>query len=321
MMHPEAITVADELLRYPSCLIFTHVNPEGDAIGSMLALALALEQKGITVQCFDKDGVPANNAFLPTAARVLTSLPEVIPPLVVFVDAHKIERCGVSREQLEGAQSIVRIDHHISEGDDIGLALVDTEAAAAGELVFEVIARLGAELTPEIATCLMTALMVDSGRFSYSNTTPNTHHIAAALLAAGADTQLISKEIWGCLPVPTLILLGRAMTALQLTSNGRVAWSFLRSADYKETGAREEDTEGIIDHVRCAMGTTVAVLFTERNNVVRVSLRSQGTVDVAALARQFGGGGHVKAAGITMDMPLDDAIAKVLAAIDDALGQ
>lgn len=320
-MHPEAIVVADELLRYPSCLIFTHVNPEGDAIGSMLALAIALEQKGIMVQCFDKDGVPTNNCFLPTASRVLTTLPEVIPPLVVFVDAHTVERCGVNRELLASAQSIVRIDHHISEGADLGLALVDTEAAAAGELVFEVIARLGVELTPDIATCLMTTLMVDTGRFSYSNTTPNTHHVAAALLTAGADTQLISKEIWGCIPVAALTLLGRAMAALQMTSDGRVAWSKLTRDDYIATGAREEDTEGIIDQVRCAQGNEVAALFTERNNVVRVSLRSQGTVDVAALARIFGGGGHVKAAGITMDTPLDDAIAKVLAAIDEAMGQ
>jgi len=319
MVSPDAQHVAETILRYPSCLIVTHINPEGDAIGSQLALALALEQRGITVLCYDRDGVPENNRFLPTWERVDQSLPLEIPPLVIYVDADRLERCGLSLDDLPGATTFVRIDHHVSEVGDLGPSFVRTNAAATGELIHELLSLLDAELTPAIATCLLTAIMVDTGRFSYTNTTPTTHHIAADLVAAGADVSTIVDWIWGRVKYPAAKLLGAALSSLQVSADGRIAWAVLRHEDYLATVAAPEDTEGIIDHVRSIRGAEVAVIFSERRGVIRVSMRSAGKVDVAVLARQFGGGGHIKAAGLTYDGTMEKAICAVLGAIEAAL--
>ena len=317
--HPESRLVAETLLRYPACLIATHINPEGDAIGSQLALALALEQRGITVYCYSHDGVPDNCRFLPTWERVDRTLPAELPPLVVYVDADRLERCGLSRENLPGVEAFARIDHHVSHAPNPGPALVDAKAAATGELVFELLPLLGADLTPAIATCLSTALMVDTGRFCYTNTTPATLRIAAELLAAGADVPAITEWIWGRLPYAAAKLLGFALSSLQVSADGRIAWAVLRNKDFLTAGAASEDTEGIIDHVRSVRGAEVAILFSEKRGVTRASLRSHGRLDVAAIARQFNGGGHVKAAGLTFDGTIDEAIRQVVAAIEEGI--
>jgi len=315
----EARHVAEALCQYPACLIVTHVNPEGDAIGSMLALALALEQRGVVVTCYDRDGVPDNCRFLPTWERVRTTLPAEIPPLVIYVDADSLARCGLKAEDLPGATAFVRIDHHLTSTPDLGPSLVDTHAAAAGELVYALLSLLGAKLTPDIATCLQTALMVDTGRFSYTNTTPNTLRVAADLVAAGAAVPTIVEWTWGRVKFVAAKLLGRAMNSLQTSPDGRIAWAVLRNEDFLACGASAEDTEGLIDHVRAVRDAEVAALFSEKRGVVRVSLRSTSSVDVAQIARQFQGGGHVRAAGLTYDGLIEYAVCDVLHAIEAAL--
>lgn len=319
MSNPDAQLVAETMLSFPACLIVTHVNPEGDAIGTQLALALALEQRGITVTCYDRDGVPDNNRFLPTWERVATTLPEVIPPLVIYVDADRLERCNVSVEALVGAEAFVRIDHHVDTQPSLGPKLVDTRAAATGELLYTLLPYLGAQLTPEIATCLHTALMVDTGRFSYSNTTPNTLHVAAELVAAGADVASIVEWVWGRASLAGTRLLGRVMAGVQASDDGRIVWSVLTAQDFIDCGASADDTEGAIDRIRCIRDVEVAALFSEKHGEVRVSLRSHGHVDVAAVARHFGGGGHVKAAGLTYAGPMANAVDAVIGVIARAL--
>ena len=314
----DAQQVARTLLEHHACLILTHINPEGDAIGSMLALALALEAHGITVTCYDRDGVPENCQFLPSWERVRRELPDDIPPLVVYVDADRVERCGVTPDDLPGAEVFVRIDHH-QGGEFAGPALVDTSAAAAGEIVFSLLPLLGAKLTPDIATCLQAAIMVDTGRFSYTNTTPSTHRIAAELLAAGADVPTISEWTWGRTSFPAAKLLGFALSSLQLTMDDRIVWGVLRQQDFQAVNATPEDTEGIIDHLRSVRDAEIAALFSEKRGVVRVSLRSNGRVDVARIARQFHGGGHTKAAGLTYEGTVEHAVCDVLRAVETAL--
>jgi bifunctional oligoribonuclease and PAP phosphatase NrnA len=233
-----------------------------------------------------------------------------------------LERCGLSEVELPGAQAFVCIDHHPhADGQEPAnlVSFVDPSAAAAGELVYEVLMALGTEMTADIATCLLAALMVDTGRFSFSNTSPQTHRIAAELVAAGARVTEVSDEIWGCRPLRALQLMAKALSTLQLAAGGRIAWAVLRSADYHAVGANAEDTEGIIDQVRTVQGAEVALLFSERRGQARVSLRSHGHVDVSAIARRFGGGGHAKAAGISSEAPLDEVIPGVLAAVEEAL--
>lgn len=320
-MSDAARQVAETLRAYPACLICTHVNPEGDAIGAMLALAMALEQHGVQVTCYDRDGVPEICRFLPTWERVVRELPAETPPLVVFVDADRLERCGVDPAQVAGARAIVRIDHHTGGSDGLTTALVDTSAAATGEIMAELLPLLDTRMTPEIATCLHAAIMVDTGRFSYTNTTPRTHRIAAELVAAGADVPTIVEWTWGRARYGALRLLGCALNRLQVTADGRIAWSMLRDEDFCAVAANAEDTEGIIDHIRSTRDSELAALFSEKRGVVRVSLRSSGHVDVAAIARSFGGGGHVKAAGLTYPGDMEQAVCHVLEAMRQALNQ
>ncbi|HOS43765.1 MAG TPA: DHHA1 domain-containing protein, partial [Armatimonadota bacterium] len=236
-----------------------------------------------------------------------------------LLDADRLERCELSVAHFPDAETFVRIDHHTSSAPDPGPALVDTHAAAAGELIFALLPLLGAPLTPAIATCLQTALMVDTGRFSYTNTTPTTHRIAAELVAAGADVPTIVDWIWGSVKYEASRLLGAALSTLRRGADGRVAWAVLRNEDFASVNATPEDTEGIIDAVRAVRGVEVAALFSEKRGTIRVSLRSRGHVDVAALARRFGGGGHVKAAGLTCDGTMEQAICAVIGAIEQAL--
>lgn len=317
MTLPEVQRVAQLLLSHPACLIATHINPEGDAIGSQLALALALEQHGIAVTCYDRDGVPENCRFLPTWERVAQTLPSSLPPLVIFVDADRLERCALSVPELPGVRDFACIDHHVSTAERPDASLVDTHAAAAGELIYRLLPALNADLTPDIATCLQTAVMVDTGRFSYSNTTPETHRIAADLVAAGADVPTIVEWVWGRVDYAAAKLQGYALSSLRRSADARITWAVLRGEDF--LAADGDDTEGIIDHIRSVKDTEVAVLFSEKHGTVRVSMRSHGLVDVARIARLFGGGGHVKAAGLTFDGTMEDAICAVLHAINDAL--
>ena len=311
--------VAETLLYYPSCLIATHINPEGDAIGSQLALAMALEQFGKTVYCYDRDGVPEICRFLPTWERVHRELPAEIPPLVIYVDADRLERCNLSVAQLSSARDFVRIDHHSGGMNEGLLTIVDPTAAATGELIYALLPALGARVTPQIATCLLAALMVDTGRFSYTNTTPTTLHTAAELVAAGADLTTIVDWTWGRVSFPASKLLGFALSSLQLSPNGQVAWAVLRQEDFQSVNANAEDTEGIIDHIRAVRDIQVGALFSEKTGLVRVSLRSNGAVDVARIARFFNGGGHAKAAGLTYEGLIEHAVCDVLQAIDAAL--
>jgi phosphoesterase RecJ-like protein len=161
--------------------------------------------------------------------------------------------------------------------------------------------------------------MVDTGRFSYTNTTPTTHRIAADLIGAGADLPTIVDWIWGRVEYPAAKLLGLALSSLQRTKDGCIAWAVLRNEDFLAASASPEDTEGIIDHIRSIKDARVAALFSEKRGSVRVSLRSHGEVDVAKLASKFGGGGHVKAAGLTFNGPIDYAVCEVIRAIEAAL--
>jgi len=317
----DAVLVARTLLRYRECLIATHINPDGDAIGSMLALALALEQHGITVHCYDRDGVPEICRFLPTQARVRRELPERIPPLVIYVDADRLERCGLERAALAGAETFVRIDHHQGGMCEEGGTLADPCAAATGELIFQLLPALAAHMTPEIATCLQAAIMVDTGRFSYTNTTPTTLRIAAELVAAGADVPTIVEWTWGRVSFPATKLLGYGLASLQLAADGRIVWGVLREEDFQAAHASVEDTEGIIDHIRSVRDAEIAILFSAKRGIVRVSLRSTGHIDVARIARQFDGGGHIKAAGLTFDGPMEQAIDAVLRAVEQEFAE
>jgi len=300
--------------------VSTHVNPEGDAIGSLLALTLGLESLGMTVYPVLAEPLPPLYAFLPGAERLTTTLPSTLPDLGIAVDCDGSGRLGSLEPAFLGLPELVDIDHHAS-GRRFGTAhWVDPRAAAAGELVESLLRGLGVRFTPDMAQNLYAAIYTDTGRFSYSNTGPRALNAAARMVRAGAQPVLIFRNLYESRPPAAVRLQGEALRTLQLTDDGLVAWAVLTREAFAAAGAERTDTEGIIEAVRTVRGIEVGILFAEQaDGTIRASLRSRGRVDVARLALAFGGGGHPRAAGCTLPGPLPEATARLVGAAHRAL--
>ena len=297
-----------------------HVNPDGDALGSMLGLALALLPLGKIVTCLSEDGVPAILTFLPGAERVQQTTDEPSFDLALVVDSGDLPRVGNTIQPIIGrARRVVDIDHHVTAGAFGDIRVLDARAASTAEIVYALLLTLQVLITPEIATCLFTGIITDTGSFRFQNVTPNTLQVAAALLEAGAPPAFISEHVFENRTFAATQLLGHALASLQKTSDSRIVWAHITAADFSEAGATDQDTEGIVSYVRGVQGAEVGILFREMvGGGVRVSLRARDTVNVAEIASQFGGGGHRMASGCTVNLPLAEAEAAVLAAVQDA---
>jgi len=311
--------IASLVRRHNSCLLLTHVNPDGDALGSLLGLTLGLESLGI--RCFPvcADPVPAIYRFLPGANRIRAALPPPPPMLAVAVDADGLGRVGRFAAELERVCAIIDIDHHATEKAFGDLQWVDPKAAAAGEMVYRLLDEMKVAISPDIATCLYTAILTDTGRFCYSNTTARALRISARLVRAGANPPLIYREAYESKSFSASRLLGLALGRLRQAQDGRVTFSSLTQEDFRGAGSTPEETEGIIEHLRAVREARAAALFVELpEGAIRVSMRSRGAMDVGEVAMRFGGGGHVNAAGCTVPGPMEAAQERVLRALIEA---
>lgn len=308
--------IAQAIRQHDSCLLLTHVNPDGDALGSMLGLALGLEQLGMRAFPVCPEPVPAVYRFLPGADRISEVLPAPPPPLVITVDADGRSRVGAPGNGFDCIPAVIDIDHHAT-GQAFGqLPWIDAKAAAAGEMVYRLLKRLGVTLTPDIATCLYTAIITDTGRFCYSNTSPRALRSAAALVRAGAHPARIYREVYENKAFSATKLLGLALARMERVADGRVVFTALTSDDFASAGSSPDETEGINDQLRAVRGALATAVFTELpDGSVKVSMRSQGAVDVSAVALRFGGGGHRNAAGCTLPGPPEPAQARVVEAL------
>ena len=294
-------------------ILLSHHNPDGDTLGSMLALWHHLSP-GRKIRMACSDPVPELYRFLPGWEEVLTNEEALAKKetydLAVAVDASDLGRLGPGGgELIARAQVVVSIDHHAT-GEPFGNpAWIDPDAAATGELVW---ALLRDCLTEEIATALYTAIITDCGSFRYANTTAQTLTIAGKLVEAGADPHLIATRVFETRSFASLKLLERALGTLEVDGTGQLGWMELTEEMFQATGATQEAGEGFVNYVRMIEGVRLAILFRENSGKVRVSLRSLD-VDVGKLAATFGGGGHVRAAGCELAMPLADAKEQVLA--------
>lgn len=312
--------IADLIRRHDACLLLTHVNPDGDALGSLLALALGLESAGLRAFPVSADPVPDIYRFLPGADRIRDHLPPQPPMLAISVDADGLARVGRFAAELERVCALVDMDHHATDKAFGDLHWVDPGAAATGEMVYRLLRALPVALTPDIATCLYTAILTDTGRFCYSNTTPRALRIGAQLVRAGADLPLIYREVYESKSFPASKLLGLALGRLRRADDVRVAFSELTPEDFRAAGADLEETEGIVDHLRAVREAWAAALFVELpEGAIRVSMRSRGAVDVGEVALRFGGGGHLNAAGCTLPGPMPEAQKRLLRALLEAL--
>jgi len=294
-------------------VIASHVNPDGDTLGSALAIGRALLAMGKEVTILSHDGVPEIYRWMPGQEYIQRTTAERAFDLAIVCDTGTLDRIGDARAAVETARSTIDIDHHVSEGAFGQIRIVNPRAAATGELAYALIRALGVPIDQAIADCLMCAIVTDTGSFRFLNVTPNTLRIAGALLKAGARLSLIGDLVFEDRSLASLKLLGRALDALQVTPDGAIAWAHVRAEDYLELGASDEDTEGIVNHIRSVRGARVGILFREiPGKKVRISLRAKEGVDVNRIAAVFGGGGHMLAAGCTLDPPLEKAEELVL---------
>lgn len=306
--------VAEKLMAANKLLITAHVNPDGDAIGSTLALAALLRGKGKTAVVMLDDKLPKNLSFLPGYDAIVR--PEegekADAEMLVILDT-SLDRIGEVAKAAEGLP-VLNIDHHISN-DGKADFLYNDDRAATAEIIFELVERLGGGFTPEIAMPLYTGLATDTGFFKFSNTRPETMRAAARLLEAGVRPERVSEALE---EKPESVVRGQAaaLQTMELSYDGRVAGLYLDKA----LATSLDTTEGFIDFVRVIEGVEIAVLLKEMDeNFCRASVRSKG-LDVSKLAMKFGGGGHLRAAGFPVKKPLAEAKKDVLEALGEILG-
>ena len=309
----------DELAGSERFLLATHENPDGDALGSLVAMhgvLRALGKDSVMFMGADEFPLPYEYRFFDLADLVSEPPADIEERTIVFLDCGNIERMPVDFLKREGIH-ILNIDHHHDNTRFGTVNLVAPRASCTAEIVWDLMRSLGVEPTPEIADALYVGLVTDTGRFMYENTTAAAHHMAADLIEAGVEPQLVFRRLFEDLPFRRLQLLSRALTSVSRYEGGAITLAMLTRRDFEETGASENDSEGIVDHIRAVEGTAVAVLVREllcdeRRNQRKVSLRStDGAVDVSRIARALGGGGHRRAAGFTTELPLDELVAAI----------
>jgi bifunctional oligoribonuclease and PAP phosphatase NrnA len=307
--------VADALRSHDRFLVVTHENPDGDALGSLLATTVALRQLGKDVEMFMPltTSVPQEYQFMQLDGLLRELRDNMEERVLVAVDCAKADRIGPDLSVVDRAKLVVDIDHHHDNTRFGAINLIVSDASSTGEVLRDVFAELGVEITPELAEPLYIALVTDTGRFQYTNTTPKSLRLAAELVEAGADVHAVFQQVYESVEFAKLKLLARALDRATVLEGGRIVVSHLVRTDFADVGAVEAYSEGIIDYLRAVEGSELAVLIREppRDDgpVRRISLRaSVDELDVSAIARLFGGGGHRQAAGFSSEKPIDEII-------------
>ena len=320
MNHENTIEEIIEVLRKaPSVALFSHVSPDGDCIGSMLAMGLALENMGKVVSFYNPDPVPNYLTYLAGSSRISRELPIPQPEVLLFLDCTDLGRVNMSKSEICGESTVLNLDHHISNLYFGDYNWVDAHACATGELALTLISKLGVELDVDMATNLYTAIVTDSGCFQYSNTTAQTHRLTATLLDIGVDMSGIHHNIFDQKPLAQIKLLQCALSGLEIHAEGQLAMMSLSAEDFRKSGAEPEMSEGLVNHARSIAGVEVAVLLKEVGPQIKGGLRSNLWLNVNEIAAQFGGGGHQRAAGCTFRVPMTEAKQSIIHAIEEAL--
>lgn len=301
--------------------IVGHVAPDGDSLGSSFALSHMLNSLGVKTQVASLDHIPARYLFLPGVDQIVTREEELSPnaDLLIVLDCGDLRRTGLPEGYVSNLK-VINIDHHASNVGSLGEAWVDASFAAVGQQIFRLAREAGWSVTPEVATCLYTALATDTGFFRHSNTTPEVLRDAALLLEAGADLRQVVEQAGERKTLEELCLIRESLATLRQEHLGRITLIEVPVEIIARCGVRPDEAEGMVDYARAVPGTEVAVLLRAvQTNVTRVSLRARAPWDVSKVAVSFGGGGHRLAAGCTINLPLDEARAEVIAAIKQVL--
>lgn len=310
--------------------ITAHVGPDGDTLGSMLGFKFAFEKARPhlhRVDCVISGKMPDVYGFLPGIKDVLrmetasTLLDQY--DLTISVDCGSADRLGLARPYFEGGKVSANIDHHISNDKFGGINVVDTAAAASGEVVYDILKTMKIPMDANIATCLLTAIITDTGGFRYSNTTPQVMEKSAQLISAGADPEYIFKQVYEEMPYEQVLMQADAVRQACFNADRTVAWVVVTREFLNAHGALDEHVDGLVEAIRRIDTVKIAVVFKEtEQNHTRVSIRSDThSIDVSAVMGQFGGGGHKLAAGCTIEKPLNESMGILLPILEEKVQQ
>ena len=318
--------VADAIRAGDRFLLTTHENPDGDALGSLLAMHNILEALGKDSLMFlaaKEFPLPVEYRFLPLEEVFHEPPADIADRVVIFLDCGNIDR--MPADFLQNADNkVINVDHHHDNTRFGTVNLVDVEASCTAEIVYDLAGLLDVPLTPEIANALYVGLVTDTGKFMYENTDARSHRMAAGLIEAGVQVNEVYRRLYEHAPIEKLSLLARALEGITVRDDGRLAVTYISKGDYEATGASEALTEGIIDHLRTVDGAVVAAVVRDQAESGRaarkVSMRStDGRVDVSAIARLHGGGGHLRAAGFGTDLEYEQVVEFLIGEIESQL--
>ena len=299
--------VADHIIKSENVYIISHLQPDGDNLGSCLSLALALKKIKKEVFILKVDETPSDFLFLPGIDMIKDYEDGEVIDLLIAVDSSDSDRLGRNKELINTAKTVINIDHHISNTNFGDINIVDSNSSATGELIYKLITEMKIDIDKDIATCIYTAISTDTGSFMYDNTTSETHEMASNLIKLGADKESININIYQNRSLSRTQLFIKSLGSLNMYFNNQVAIIKVTQEMLKETNTTMEDTEGIISFVRDIGPVEVAVLLKETNDEeTKVSMRSKRFVNVANLTSIFNGGGHKKAAGCTIKKSISE---------------
>ena len=311
-MNDSFVTIAEQMRTADTILLFTHINMDGDALGSSVALCRALRDLGKTCYILLEDEISDNLKFLDK--DYCTWDPEIMkdPDLCVCLDCGEEGRFPKRAEKFREGKVKICIDHHRTSDPICDYNHIDPEASATGELVYKLIRCLDVPIDKEIGEALFAAITTDTGNFQYTNTTAETHRIAAELYDAGIDGNYVSIQIYERIRIERLRLTTRILDTLQLFGDGKVAITYVNQEMLDETGASMDEAEGIVATLRSIDGVQISAILKEKNpGEIKVSMRAKEQGDVAMIAKEFAGGGHKKAAGFTLHCSMEEAVTLV----------
>jgi len=301
--------------------ITSHVNPDGDSIGSVLALGLALMKNGYNnITLFIPDEIPSNLSFLPGVELIKKELHAEKIQTLIALDCGDLERIGLNKETLKSVDSIINIDHHITNTKFGDLNYINPLSSSTGEMVFEILESMKISIDKDIATSLYVAISSDTGSFKYDNTTPDTHLIASKLLSIGLDINLININLYQSRSIEKTKLLILSLNTMEILEEGKIAIVVVTKQMLQSCNATTSDADNIIEFIRDIDGVEVACILKEvEENILKVGLRSKNFADVSVIAKKFNGGGHRKASGCTIYASIKEGKNLVLKEIKNAL--
>ncbi|MFH1853835.1 MAG: bifunctional oligoribonuclease/PAP phosphatase NrnA [Candidatus Omnitrophota bacterium] len=303
-------------------LVSAHINPEGDSIGSQVAMASLLKKLGKDVAILNEGPVPHILRFMKGTEGILKEIPSGYNfEAAIILDCPDMTRIGSAAEYIKKDKVIINIDHHVSNENFGKYNWVDVEYSSAGEIVFQLFKAFKSKIDYDDAVAMYVAIMTDTGSFKYTNTTSRTHKVIAELIEAGVKPYDIYSRIYETSSLQDTSLLGEALQTLKVSDDGKIAWLWVTKEMLKKTNASLEGTEGIINFARSIEGSEIAILFRETGTKdrVKVSFRSKGNVDVNKLAAFFSGGGHATASGCTVFGTVEAVEKKVLSKAQEIL--